>query len=481
MSSRVATVHAETVLNSPGTEPYATTLQQEPCVTVGIVSGKRIDFVLNGPYETDGQPVEGGQTAVFADGAIVWHGRRHNRLGFTPVGSEASFSLNDVTIGVNFHWERKETQTFRGTLRLVVDGDNVLAINVLPVEQYLESVISSEMSATSSLQLLKAHAVISRSWLLAQIEHRQAAGDGGQTYRPSFVKDGDTIIRWYDREDHSLFDVCADDHCQRYQGITKETSPHVAEAIRQTRGQVLTANGVLCDARFSKCCGGALEEFQYCWEDTPKAYLRTLRDWLPPRTATLAALGTAGPTAAATLPNLTQENQAERWIRVRPDSFCNTADRTILAQVLNDYDQETTDFYRWQVEYTQCQLATLIADKLHEDVGGIVDLVPVERGKSGRIVRLKIVGTRRTLTIGKELEIRRVLSTSHLYSSAFVVDRCDIGADGLPARFVLSGAGWGHGVGLCQIGAAVMGEQGYRYDEILTHYYPGADITALYV
>ena len=481
MSSRVATVHAETVLNSPGTEPYATTLQQEPCVTVGIVSGKRIDFVLNGPYETDGQPVEGGQTAVFADGAIVWHGRRHNRLGFTPVGSEASFSLNDVTIGVNFHWERKETQTFRGTLRLVVDGDNVLAINVLPVEQYLESVISSEMSATSSLQLLKAHAVISRSWLLAQIEHRQAAGDGGQTYRPSFVKDGDTIIRWYDREDHSLFDVCADDHCQRYQGITKETSPHVAEAIRQTRGQVLTANGVLCDARFSKCCGGALEEFQYCWEDTPKAYLRTLRDWLPPRTATLAALGTAGPTAAATLPNLTQENQAERWIRVRPDSFCNTADRTILAQVLNDYDLETTDFYRWQVEYTQCQLATLIADKLHEDVGGIVDLVPVERGKSGRIVRLKIVGTRRTLTIGKELEIRRVLSTSHLYSSAFVVDRCDIGADGLPARFVLSGAGWGHGVGLCQIGAAVMGEQGYRYDEILTHYYPGADITALYV
>ena len=481
MSSRVATVHAETVLNSPGTEPYATTLQQEPCVTVGIVSGKRIDFVLNGPYETDGQPVEGGQTAVFADGAIVWHGRRHNRLVFTPVGSEASFSLNDVTIGVNFHWERKETQTFRGTLRLVVDGDNVLAINVLPVEQYLESVISSEMSATSSLQLLKAHAVISRSWLLAQIEHRQAAGDGGQTYRPSFVKDGDTIIRWYDREDHSLFDVCADDHCQRYQGITKETSPHVAEAIRQTRGQVLTANGVLCDARFSKCCGGALEEFQYCWEDTPKAYLRTLRDWLPPRTATLAALGTAGPTAAATLPNLTQENQAERWIRVRPDSFCNTADRTILAQVLNDYDQETTDFYRWQVEYTQCQLATLIADKLHEDVGGIVDLVPVERGKSGRIVRLKIVGTRRTLTIGKELEIRRVLSTSHLYSSAFVVDRCDIGADGLPARFVLSGAGWGHGVGLCQIGAAVMGEQGYRYDEILTHYYPGADITALYV
>ncbi len=453
-----------------------TTTQQEPCVAVGIVSGERIAFALNQPYRVGTRQAEGNQTAVLADGAIVWQGQRCSELLFTPATSEASFSLKDVTIGINFHWERQETQTFRGSLRLITDGGKIVAINVLPVEQYLESVISSEMSATSSLQLLKAHAVISRSWLLAQMDKRGT--DGPAAIRPAFVQTDDTLIRWYDREDHTLFDVCADDHCQRYQGITKETSPHVAEAIRQTRGQVLTADGVLCDARFAKCCGGALEEFQYCWEDSPKSYLRTVRDWLPPRVAQLAAAGTDAPTP---LPDLTQHDQAERWIRSRPDSFCNTSDRTILAQVLNDYDQETTDFYRWQVVYTQQEIATLIDQKLQQDLGSIVDLVPVGRGKSGRIVTLKIVGTRRTLTIGKELEIRRALSPTHLYSSAFVVDRQDIGADGLPARFVLTGAGWGHGVGLCQIGAAVMGERGYSYDQILNHYYPGADITTLYI
>ncbi len=461
-------------LSANTTSPLAAT-GHEPLVTVGIVSGKRIVFSLNQPYETEGTPVAGDQTAELAAGAIVWNGRRHRELLFRPSAPGASFSLKDVTIGINFHWERKETQTFTGSLRLIVDGGKILAVNELPIEQYLESVISSEMSATSSLQLLKAHAVISRSWLLAQIEKRHAAAADAH-YRPAFVETGDTLVRWYDREDHTLFDVCADDHCQRYQGITKETSPHVAEAIRQTRGQILTADGAICDARFSKCCGGAVEEFQYCWEDSAKSYLRAVRDWLPQR---VVAPDTAGKDAAA-LPDLTQEAQAEQWIRTRPASFCNTADRTVLSQVLNDYDQETTDFYRWQVEYTQQELASLLADKLHMDFGAVLDMIPLTRGKSGRIVTLKIVGTRRTLTLGKELEIRRALSKTHLYSSAFVVDRQEVSAQGIPARFTLTGAGWGHGVGLCQIGAAVMGEQGYAYDEILSHYYPGAAITKSY-
>ncbi len=450
-------------------------IYQEPHVSVGIVSGKRICFALNKPYEVNGSQVLGDQTAELAEGGIVWQGATHRDLVFRPTTPEASFSLKDVTIGVNFHWERKEMQTFMGTLRLVIDDDKIWAINELPVEQYLESVISSEMSATSSLQLLKAHAVISRSWLLAQMVKRQAAANE-QAGKPSFVEDSDTVIRWYDREDHTLFDVCADDHCQRYQGITKKTSSHVAEAIQQTRGEILTADGAICDARFSKCCGGAVEEFQYCWEDTPKSYLRALRDWLPPRLAALASTSKDTPA----LPDLTQEEQAERWIRTRPASFCNTADKTILSQVLNDYDQETTDFYRWQVTYTQDELTALLRKKLHLDFGTILDMIPVERGKSGRLVTLKIVGTTRTLTIGKELEIRRALSHTHLYSSAFVVDKEDIDRQGAPARFVLTGAGWGHGVGLCQIGAAVMGEQGFAYDEILAHYYPGAAITKSY-
>ena len=446
------------------------TNQQEPNVTVGIVSGERIAFSLNHPYEVEDQQATGDQWVELANGAILWNGNRYSELVFRPTDEGASFSLKDVTIGVNFHWERKETQTFLGILRLVTDGNKVLAINELPVERYLESVISSEMSATSSLQLLKAHAVISRSWLLAQMERRKAEPET-VAHRPEFVKTNDTLIRWYDREDHTRFDVCADDHCQRYQGITKETSHHVAEAISQTRGQILTADGEICDARFSKCCGGAVEEFQYCWENTPKTYLSAVRDLLPPRVAQRAAVHHV----TVDLPDLTDEAQAERWIRTRPDSFCNTNDRGILSQVLNDYDQETTDFYRWQVQYTQEELSELIARKSGFHVGQVVDLVPIERGPSGRIVRLEIRGTERSVIIGKELEIRRTLSETHLYSSAFVVEKGAV-CQGIPASFRLIGAGWGHGVGLCQIGAAVMGAQGFDYRQILMHYYPGATL-----
>ena len=439
--------------------------KQEPIVSVGIVSGDEIRFQLNGTYTIGNKEVTGKQTVKFKDGQILWNSVLYQELCFTPQNDDISFTLEDVTIGVDFHWERKEAQTFLGKLRFVVDGDKLWAINELPVERYLASVISSEMSATSSLELLKAHAVISRSWLLVQMRRRKAIEMGIQTASaPVKVSDEEGVV-WYDSDAHTLFDVCADDHCQRYQGITKATSPHVEEAIKATRGQLLMNGKEICDARFSKCCGGVSEEYEYCWDNTHKPYLLSVVDNAP--------LGTA-PTI-----DLTDEKTAQEWILSSPEAFCNTKDAAVLGQVLNNYDQETQDFYRWTVDFTQSELAELIRRKSGLDFGEIIDLQPLERGKSGRITRLKIVGTKFTRIIGKELEIRRTLSESHLYSSAFVVERSEIVND-IPQHFRLVGAGWGHGVGLCQIGAAVMGEKGYRYDEILHHYYQTAAIEAQY-
>jgi len=406
-------------------------MDEQPNVKVGIVSGQKIHFALNSPYTAKGETIEGEQTVEFSEGGILWNGNQYRELTFSPEQADASFSLHDVTIGVNFHWERKETQTFLGTLRLVVEADKITAINELPVEQYLASVISSEMKATAGLELLKAHAVISRSWLLAQMQRREESSEHKDGFF-SFIKKDDELIRWYDREDHTIFDVCADDHCQRYQGITKQTSKNVEEALKATSGQILCHGDEICDARFSKCCGGVTEEFQYCWEDTPKPYLISV-----------------------------------------VDPFCNTSDKAVLSQVLNDYDLETNDFYRWTVDYTTEELSKLVSEKLKDDFGQITDLIPLERGKSGRIWKLKIVGTKKSFIIGKELEIRRALSESHLYSSAFDVEKTATG-------FRLHGKGWGHGVGLCQIGAAVMGQQGYTYEQILLHYYRGAEIKRIY-
>lgn len=440
-------------------EPDA--IGKEPNVTVGIVSAEKIHFRLNSPYMAKGEKIEGDQIVEFSEGGILWNGTLYRELRFTPASRDASFSLYDVTIGVNFHWERMETQTFQGSLHLVVEADKICAINSLPVEQYLISVISSEMSATSSLELLKAHAVISRSWLLAQMKRRKQLSEDGNNFF-SFIKKDDELIRWYDREDHTIFDVCADDHCQRYQGITKARNSHVVEAVRQTRGQILVSDGEICDARFSKCCGGVSEEYQYCWENTPKSYLRSVRD-----------------SDSNDMPDLTVEENARKWILSDVPAYCNTTDVAVLSQVLNDYDQETADFYRWTVDYTQEEISRLIAEKTKISFGQILNLIPLERGKSGRISKLKIVGTERSFIIGKELEIRRALSETHLYSSTFVVDNLDI-VDGIPQHFHISGAGWGHGVGLCQIGAAVMGEKGFDYNQILLHYYDGADIERIY-
>ena len=445
---------------------------KEPKVHVGILFEPQIEFTLLAPYRQDGREVNGNQTVTFDHGRILWQGRLYDELLFEPEDEQnASFELHGVTIGINFHWERKEDQRFQGALRIIVENDKLTAVNVIRVEDYLTSVISSEMSATASLELLKAHAVISRSWLLAQINKNKEIVAKHTDYK-ACTQTNDELIRWFDREDHTRFDVCADDHCQRYQGITRASTDIVRQAIQATRGQVLMSEGKICDARFSKCCGGAFEEFQYCWENTPYSYLRKQRDWR------IRQGNTSQP--ASDLPDLTVEAKADRWIRTSPESFCNTTDKHILSQVLNNYDQETTDFYRWRVEYTQDELSALILKRSGIDYGQIIDLVPVARGTSGRLWKLKIVGTKRTLTIGKELEIRHTLSPSHLYSSAFVVDKNDLSPEGIPGRFTLIGAGWGHGVGLCQIGAAVMGEQGYKYDEILLHYYIGASIEPIY-
>lgn len=437
--------------------------KEEPIVSVGIVSASKLCFSLNAPYTVCGSQRCGKQVVELSEGRILWENTLYDELLFEPTDAQSSFTLEDVTIGVNFHWERKEAQTFLGKLRFIVEDNNICAINELPVETYLTSVISSEMRATSSLELLKAHAVISRSWLLAQMEQRKAENNNVEK-QPSFFKTDEEIVRWYDREDHKRFDVCADDHCQRYQGITKAANKHVVEAIQQTAGEILTSHGEICDARYSKCCGGAVEEFQYCWENIRKPYLQALPDTMPDTTS---------------LPNLTNEAVARQWILSSPNAFCNTTDQKVLSQVLNDFDQETTDFYRWIQIYSQAEVKQLLEEKLAMQFGDIIDLIPMERGKSGRIYRLKIIGTQRTLIIGKELEIRRALSKSHLYSSAFVVEKVDI-KDGVPQQFVIKGAGWGHGVGLCQIGAAMMGVQGYRYDEILLHYYKSTEITKAY-
>ena len=445
---------------------------QEPKLSVGIMFESKIDFSLLNAYLCNGKEFFGNQIVEFCDGKIHWNGSFHDELVFTPQQEETdSFELFNVTIGINFHWERKEIQRFKGALKIIVENEKLTAINVISVEDYLTSVISSEMSATASLELLKAHAVISRSWVLSPLnppkgdfQDSTIQEQTSELHEPKSPLRGVGGLLWYERDAHTNFDVCADDHCQRYQGITRASTEIVKQAIVETYGQVLIYDNKICDARFSKCCGGVFEEFQNCWDDVYHPYLRKTRDYK----------------SDTFLPDLTVENEAQNWIRTSPDAFCNTRDKQILSQVLNNYDQETTDFYRWKVEYSQEELSALILKRSGVDYGEIIDLIPIERGTSGRLVQLKIVGTKQTRIIGKELEIRRTLSESHLYSSAFVVDREFSEGSEIPSKFILTGSGWGHGVGLCQIGAAVMGEEGHSYEKILLHYYIGAKIEKWY-
>ena len=424
-------------------------------VDVGILLAEQIKFDLTGGFSSSIGKVCAKNTVFIENGTLVFNGVECDEIVISPLSAESRFTLHDVVIGVNFHWQRKESQTFMGELRFIVESGMVSAINRIDVEDYLVSVISSEMSATSSLEFLKAHTIVSRSWLYAQICRKEKNATACLGW-----ENDDEVIRWYAREDHTLFDLCADDHCQRYQGVTRSLNPNVERAVRETCGKVLMYGDEICDARFSKCCGGVTERFSACWENVDYNYLAVLRD----------------SDSGEPLPSLSTEEGARAWIEAVPHSFCSTNDKGVLSQILNGYDQETNDFYRWRVEYTQEQLSRLVARRSGIDFGIIEDLQPVERGGSGRLVKLRIVGSKATRVVGKELEIRRWLSESHLYSSAFVVDR--VAGDG-NVNFVIKGAGWGHGVGLCQIGAAVMGEKGYSHSAILSHYYPGTIIKSV--
>lgn len=442
---------------------------KQPDITVGIMSRSQIDFTLNGKFILNQSDItfEGDQSVWLEDGRLKIYQSEisTDELLLIPVNPETgSFELKDVTIGVNFHWEQQENQKFRGALKLIIENNLVTAINVLPIEQYLISVISSEMSANSSLDLLKAHAIISRSWLIAQIEKQEKITVATQHYESTFATQ-DEYIKWYDREDHEHFHVCADDHCQRYQGITRAHNPNVVKAVNETSGIILSYKGTVCDARFSKCCGGVAELFENCWEPVNHPYLTAVVD------------NSKFPVGFEK--NLTIEKNAVAWLNNSPEAFCNTDDEEVLKQVLNEYDWTAKDFYRWTVEYTNKQLSDLILKRSGRDFGTILDLIPIERGTSGRLIRLKIVGSKLTLTVGKELEIRRWFSESHLYSSAFTVEKQDI-QNGIPGKIVLHGGGWGHGAGLCQIGAAVMGHEGYKYDEILHHYFKNITLEKRY-
>jgi SpoIID/LytB domain protein len=441
-----------------------------PLIKVGIMAEKEIFFTIEGNYHVQNSIINiSGRCKAKKAGPCVYLECGENSwlvpkgLKLIPENPETGkFTLHDVTIGINFHWERKEDQTFKGGLSFIPDGDKIHAINVLSIEDYLISVISSEMSATSSMELLKAHAVISRSWLLAQIQKNSNLQTKPSKYQTTFRTE-DEIIKWYDREDHTFFDVCADDHCQRYQGITRSTTEWVEKAVKETSGEVLAIEGVICDARFSKCCGGVTEVFEDVWEPVNHPYLQKIvdNDLLP---------------AGFSL-DLKEEHEAQQWIMGNPAAFCNSSDKKVLKQVLNDYDQETNDFFRWTVVYTQEELSELIKTRSGIDFGTIIDLIPLQRGGSARLIKLKIVGTLKTMIIGKELEIRKTLSKSHLLSSAFIVEKKIIDGN---TNFILHGAGWGHGVGLCQIGAAVMGDRGFSYHEILLHYFRGAGLERKY-
>jgi stage II sporulation protein D len=445
-------------------------MRNQPLLSVGIMAEPCIEFVMEGACLHEQKILNPGSYSVEkSENNLILRGKEitilsENLINLEPVSESGSFLLRGVTFGIQFHWEQKEDQRFTGGLRFIHEDGKVRAINIVPLEDYLKSVISSEMSAAASPELLKAHAVISRSWLLAQMEKNKQITISGNRYNPNQVS-AEEIVRWYDREDHPCFDVCADDHCQRYQGITKILTAKATDAVEATIGEVLMFGAEICDARFSKCCGGISESFENVWEPEPKPYLTAVSDHEPP----------------GGLPqvDLRSEKEALDWIASAPDAFCNNSDPKVLHQILPDFDRKTRDFFRWKVEYDQEEISSLIRKRSGIDFGKIIRLEPLQRGFSGRISRLRIVGTQKSLITGKELEIRKWLSPSHLYSSAFFAEYKNL-VEGVPEKIILRGAGWGHGVGLCQIGAAVMGEMHFSYVEILNHYFKNATLTLLY-
>jgi stage II sporulation protein D len=435
-------------------------MKHQPKITVGIMDWQtEVNGCLNGNFRGDGfNPVSGLFSAKAEVGMIVLSDEAHREICRSSLirvmAQEGSTcSLFNVTVGNRFHWERTEDQTFQGDLILQLRKDGtIVAVNEIPLESYLTSVISSEMSTAAPMEFLKAHAILSRSWVLAALDRKKKARE---TSIPAGKTTEGEVIRWYDREDHDLFDVCSDDHCQRYQGVTKIVSEQAEEAVRETRGMVITCQDEICDARYSKACGGLTEDFATAWDDKRVPYLGSISD------------------ASVFHRQITTEEEASRWILSEPEAYCNSKDERLLEKILPDFDRETKTFFRWTIEYSRTELEDILREKSGIDFGTLKEIVPLQRGPSGRISRLKIVGSKTSMVVGKELEIRRWLSRSHLYSSAFIVR---VEAD----RFILHGAGWGHGVGLCQIGAAVMAAKGFSGEEVLRHYFRGVEIKRIY-
>ncbi len=432
-----------------------------PTISVGIMDRQaEISGRLDGNFQGIGfGPLSGAFSARCVGGEIALDDDTHRPIYHSAVirlkgGEGTRFRLFHVIIGSRFHWERREDQIFHGDLVLRRSGHGTIAaINEIPMEDYLTSVISSEMSAAAPIEFLKAHAILSRSWLLAALGRRGKTK--GQPGRASEMTAEEEVLRWYDREEHDLFDVCADDHCQRYQGITKAFTPAVEAAVRETSGVVLIHEGEICDARYSKACGGLTENFETAWEDKRVPYLRSISDASMPHSP------------------VRTEEEAGKWILTNPEAYCGSEDNPLLNTLLSDVDWETKSFFRWRIDYRRAELEGILREKSGFDFGTLQEIVPLRRGPSGRISQLKIIGSKRTVTVGKELEIRRWLSRTHLYSSAFIVHM-------VGDRFTLHGAGWGHGVGLCQIGAAVMATRGFSAGDILKHYFKGVEIKKIY-
>jgi SpoIID/LytB domain protein len=449
-------------------------MKNQPKISVGIMDRQtEVNGRLDGDFRGDGfGPVSGRVSAKATAGMIVLFNQTNLEICRSPsirltalndstlrlrertkARSGQAFTLFNVTIGSRFHWERTEDQTFQGDLILRLRNDGTIsAINKIPLENYLKSVISSEMSAEAPIEFLKAHAILSRSWLLAALGRKKKTKETSIPAEKIIERE---VIRWYDREDHDLFDVCSDDHCQRYQGITKILSKQAEEAVRETRGMVITFKDEICDARYSKACGGITEEFETAWDDKQAPYLTSISD------------------APVSHQPIITEEEASAWILSEPEAYCNTKDEGLLKKTLPGFDRETKSFFRWRVEYSRQELEEILREKSGFDFGTLQKIVTLSRGPSGRISRLKIVGSKKNMVVGKELEIRRWLSRTHLYSSAFVVR---VEAD----RFIFDGAGWGHGVGLCQIGAAVMATRGFSAEKILKHYFRGIEIKKIY-
>lgn len=449
-------------------------VNKEPLIGVGLMTGAlEVKLVLSGSFSGgDGARVmEGSYTARVDGDAVSLQGESvivAPVINLNPSDfASCRFTVQGVRIGLGFHWEREESQEFQGGLRIQRSGDGLTLINQVPLEAYLVSVISSEMSASCPPELLRAHAVVSRSWLLAQLTRERTTNPLAHSQRVARTADEEEIIRWYDRESHRDFDVCADDHCQRYQGISKAFSQAAFDAVSETRGRVLVYGDDVCDARYSKSCGGMTEAYSAVWDDQDIPYLKPVYD------------GPGDEAPGHRLP-LSVEVNAEDWIASTPVAYCGVATPELLARILPGFDQETSDFYRWEVSYTQEELTEILLARLGIDFGRVHSLLALERGESGRIIKLRVVGEKRTLIIGKELEIRRALSRSHLYSSAFVTRAEREQLSDYPGQFKLIGAGWGHGVGLCQIGAAVMADRGHGHEEILSHYFTGARLSELY-